>query len=178
MTIKLVWILIFILNRIFIVNSLLITNDSTILYPVEIHDSEGNIVNKMFEYDFNNRSTEINEVVIEFCISNNLSESFCYSLIKNLGMQIFENKEDIDLGIEIYHSLNEFSLLGRLYGTDKIYHHGYHRYYPRYIEPFKNIKNGGMFEIGIHAGRSLNMWKDYFPNAFIYGRYYYISNSC
>ena len=165
------WILILILT---ILNNLLIancfsTNNSTIYFPVELHDSEGNIVNKLFEYDFNNNTTEINEAVIEFCIFNNISESFCYNLIKNLVKNILENKEVFDSGLEIRHSLNEFTLLGRYYGTDKIYHHGYHRYYPRYIEPFKSIRNGGMLEIGIDSGRSLNMWIDYFPNAFIYG---------
>ena len=63
---------------------------------------------------------------------------------------------------------NDMKEIGKLYGTDKIHHHGYHRFYPTYIEAYRN-KEGAMLEIGIHDKNSVNMWLDYFPKAFIYG---------
>jgi hypothetical protein len=57
---------------------------------------------------------------------------------------------------------------GIKYKTDKITHHGYHRFYDFFLYPFKN-KTFNFFEIGVDAGRSLKMWNDYFTNAKIYG---------
>lgn len=63
---------------------------------------------------------------------------------------------------------NDMYVLGNKYKTDKIYRHGYHRFYPKYIECYKNI-NGAMLEIGVENKFSINLWLDYFPKAFIYG---------
>jgi len=55
------------------------------------------------------------------------------------------------------------------YGTDKgSQYHGYTRYYEMVLGPIKDqpLK---IMEIGIHKGASLKMWKEYFPNAIIYG---------
>lgn len=56
-------------------------------------------------------------------------------------------------------------------GTDKITHHGYHRYYPLYLERLRSItEQWSMLEIGTDQSRSLEMWKKYFPsNVFVYG---------
>ena len=66
-------------------------------------------------------------------------------------------------------SVGEFAQLGRKHGTDKVTHHGYHRFYPRFIDHYRSITGGGMLEIGVDRSHSLNMWLEYFPNAFIYG---------
>ena len=50
-------------------------------------------------------------------------------------------------------------------GTDKISHHGYHRFYSKYIK--RDIAK--LLEIGIADGHSVNLWLDYCPNAYIYG---------
>jgi hypothetical protein len=50
-------------------------------------------------------------------------------------------------------------------GTDKITHHGYHRFYDSVID--RNSKK--MLEIGIEQSKSLNMWFNYLPNCYIYG---------
>lgn len=63
----------------------------------------------------------------------------------------------------------DFATMGTKAGTDKITHHGYHRYYPRFIEQYRARTGGAMLEIGIDQSCSLNMWMDYFPHAFIYG---------
>ena len=65
-----------------------------------------------------------------------------------------------------YH--NDLADIGKKCGTDKISHHGYHRFYPRYIEKYRN-KHGSMLEIGIQNKYSVNLWLEYFPKAFIYG---------
>jgi hypothetical protein len=62
-----------------------------------------------------------------------------------------------------------FAQLGRKHGTDKVTHHGYHRFYPRFIEHYRGVAGAAMLEIGIDQSRSLNTWLEYFPQAFIYG---------
>ena len=68
-------------------------------------------------------------------------------------------------------SLND---LGKKYGTDKAdEHHAYKGMtyldiYQRYME-HKRTEVKTFVEIGVRNGASLRMWKDYFPNATIYG---------
>jgi hypothetical protein len=47
---------------------------------------------------------------------------------------------------------SDFAMIGESKGTDKITHHGYHRFYPRYLEHYRHIKGGGMLEIGVEEG--------------------------
>lgn len=60
---------------------------------------------------------------------------------------------------------SDFYNCGLAANTDKIYHHGYHRFYPQFIN--RNIDK--LCEIGIEDGNSLKMWLDYCPRATIYG---------
>ena len=64
---------------------------------------------------------------------------------------------------------NQFEYFGKMYGTDKIYSHGYHRFYDKELQEYKNIKDIGVLEIGVDDFRSICIWKDYFPQAYIYG---------
>lgn len=67
-------------------------------------------------------------------------------------------------------SRGAMSVLGRQHGTDKIHQHGYHRYYPRYLESYRFLPSTyAMLEIGIDQSASLHTWLDYFPEAHIYG---------
>ncbi len=62
--------------------------------------------------------------------------------------------------------------IGRRARTDKVTHHGYHRFYPRFLEHLRpaHVSGGcGMMEIGIDNSHSLQMWLEYFPHSFIYG---------
>lgn len=52
--------------------------------------------------------------------------------------------------------------------TDKITHHGYHRFYAFHLNDIRNEKFT-MLEIGVHQGESLKMWKKFFPQVNIYG---------
>lgn len=47
-------------------------------------------------------------------------------------------------------------------GTDKVMHHGYHFFYPSFLEKLRNEKFT-MLEIGYGSGESAKMWCEYFP---------------
>lgn len=63
----------------------------------------------------------------------------------------------------------ELRQIGLRHGTDKVSHHHYEYFYTRYLAPFRNIRNAGLFEVGIDQGNSLGTWLEYFPHAFVYG---------
>jgi hypothetical protein len=65
-------------------------------------------------------------------------------------------------------SNSELKKYGLITGTDKISVHGYHRFYERELLEFKQHKNIGIIEIGVEGYQSIDMWKWFFPNAFIY----------
>ncbi len=57
--------------------------------------------------------------------------------------------------------------LGLKYRTDKATHHGYtHEYEKQFQGIREDVKN--VLEIGTAEGYSVQMWRDYFPNATIY----------
>ncbi|GMH57435.1 hypothetical protein TrLO_g7184, partial [Triparma laevis f. longispina] len=58
--------------------------------------------------------------------------------------------------------------LGELVGTDKVTHHGYHRFYERWLGGYRR-EQISLLEIGLARGSSMNMWCSYFPAAKIYG---------
>jgi hypothetical protein len=58
--------------------------------------------------------------------------------------------------------------IGGKTGTDKVTHHRYHRYYPRFVEEFRTKPSMKMLEIGFLLGQSYEMWKEYFPNGKVY----------
>lgn len=64
--------------------------------------------------------------------------------------------------------MSSFEQLGLEANTDKIWQHGYHRFYPRYIESLRDTATG-MLEIGIDQNYSVNLWLKYFTKAMIYG---------
>lgn len=62
--------------------------------------------------------------------------------------------------------------LGDKYQTDKTLHHGYHYFYPRFLEPLRN-ETFNMLEIGLgsfqdNTGNSPKLWKEYFPNTNVF----------
>ena len=64
--------------------------------------------------------------------------------------------------------MNKLEKLGLKYGTDKI---GKHNYLPVYYEMFNPIRNSvkKVLEIGVAEGAGLRMFRDFFPNAIIFG---------
>ena len=65
-------------------------------------------------------------------------------------------------------NMNDMQRLGEKHNTDKVWRHKYHEIFPTYIEKFYR-ENGGLIEIGLKDGASLNMWTELFPNMHIYG---------
>jgi hypothetical protein len=60
-----------------------------------------------------------------------------------------------------------FIEIGQTAGTDKVIHHGYHFFYPLFLEKLRDTKFD-MLEIGYGSGESMKMWCDYFPNCNFY----------
>jgi hypothetical protein len=52
--------------------------------------------------------------------------------------------------------------------TDKVYHHGYDRFYPLFLEPLRALEFN-MIEIGLDEMGSFKLWSEYFPKAKIWG---------
>merc|ERR1719471_2633331 len=55
---------------------------------------------------------------------------------------------------EIFHETN----------TDKLWRHGYHRYYETQLAPYRAIDGLRILEIGADSGISLGAWLQYFTN--------------
>jgi hypothetical protein len=58
--------------------------------------------------------------------------------------------------------------VGKITRSDKIHHHGYHRFYERFLEPIRS-KVTDMLEIGLDQGYSVFLWRMYFKSANLYG---------
>jgi hypothetical protein len=63
----------------------------------------------------------------------------------------------------------DFYKIGKECKSDKFYQHNYHNFYPKFIEHYKAFNDLAMLEIGIENKYSLNLWLNYYPNAYIYG---------
>ena len=64
--------------------------------------------------------------------------------------------------------MQTFKQIGLAAGTDKITHHGYDRFYPRFLDGLRDM-SGAVLEIGIDKHHSLKLRQEYFSHAFIYG---------
>jgi hypothetical protein len=65
--------------------------------------------------------------------------------------------------------MTELCKLAVKYGSDRTPHTGGHAYTPYYYELFKGLNPKRILEIGIDTGRGLRMWREYFPEAEIFG---------
>lgn len=83
---------------------------------------------------------------------------------------------DIQKLKDILEKKNHLQVYGKKYRTDK---YTYHNYTDFYDSLFYNNKSNirYMIELGILEGRSIQMWKDYFYNATIYGYDYDLKNN-
>jgi hypothetical protein len=64
----------------------------------------------------------------------------------------------------------DMDALGWEVGTDKITHHGYHRFYDKYFDEQTRSRAGlKLLEIGLARGSSMNLWCGFFPTAEIVG---------
>ena len=63
---------------------------------------------------------------------------------------------------------DDFKKIGKQAGTDKIIIHGYHRFYPYFLNHLRD-KEMKMLEIGVLEGSSINLWGDFFRKGTIFG---------
>jgi hypothetical protein len=68
---------------------------------------------------------------------------------------------------KIKRKMNDFYDLSAKQGTDKVMHHGYHFFYPTYLEKLRD-QEFKMLEIGHLEGQSARMWTEYFPKAEVF----------
>jgi hypothetical protein len=61
-----------------------------------------------------------------------------------------------------------FAEAAKTSGSDKFHQHGYHRFYPRHLVRFQQ-QQGNLVEIGVDEGKSLTLWRNYLPLAFLHG---------
>lgn len=64
--------------------------------------------------------------------------------------------------------IKESELLGINPKSDKILHHGYHRFYPIFLDKFTQIDSLRILELGYEDGYSIQLWKEYFKNPIIH----------
>lgn len=111
--------------------------------------------------------------IIFFC--NNFCSSLEISNTILINLPINENFSANDIIIKDTSKNGDFYKYGIESKTDKVTHHFYYRYYPIFLERYRNIIknnkniNWGMIEIGIDHYRSLKLWNKYFPESYIYG---------
>lgn len=96
--------------------------------------------------------------------------AYCYFYLLHLTVKAQTSNVNTDIALIESSFDGGFFKIGKKYGTDKVTHHGYHRYYPLFIERFRNLSaDFGMVEIGIDNSYSLKTWLEYFPKPYIYG---------
>lgn len=143
-------------------------------------DDYGSCLKKEYEITLNEQLKEIN---IKYKNSNGLilfSNNYCDKLkIKNADLIYLKINDDFTENNNIIYK--ETSKNGDFYKmsiesmTDKVSQHYYYSYYPLFLNQYRNIiKNNkkykyAMLEIGVDKYRSINLWKKYFPESFIYG---------
>ena len=164
--------------------------------PIELHGTTGDT--KFLDF-YLHEGEDVHHTVSNFCLNNTIDDAFCQLLMKsvldklsgissdtigsitdpislkkgdgstNALSPLFECLAVDNMCIEFDKQKAEFAKIGHRHGTDKITHHGYHRYYPRFLDYYRSMIGVSMIEIGIDQKKSLLTWLEYFPNAFIYG---------
>lgn len=64
--------------------------------------------------------------------------------------------------------MNPLTQLANAYNTNKGFYHGYTRFYHNLFQE-RRLQTSSVLEIGIDQGASLFTWRDYFPQATVYG---------
>ena len=81
----------------------------------------------------------------------------------------------VDVLADVYKKDGDFFKIFQSKRSDKVTHHGYYYFYPRFLEHYRKMDmdgcggGGAMLEFGIENKHSFNAWLDYFPRAFFYG---------
>lgn len=95
-------------------------------------------------------------------------------VLNSLGVNILEKNFDSINGLKdmdnvfTSNNTNRFKEIGMKYECDKVSRHKYHEIYPKIFEKYKN-ETINLFEIGVDEGKSLKVWKEYYPNCNVFG---------
>jgi autotransporter strand-loop-strand O-heptosyltransferase len=92
--------------------------------------------------------------------------------IQDLKLKVKVNQINVNqymnkLG-EKNHIGKTFKEISDYFDCDKTTYHTYHEYYPMFLEKWRGLPIN-IFEIGIDDGKSLDIWKNYFPYSMIWG---------
>jgi hypothetical protein len=98
-----------------------------------------------------------NKILNSFNFSITEKDSESVKGLKNLEF-VFSNKNET----------NRFKEIGLKYECDKVSRHKYHELYPNIFDKFKN-EDINLFEIGVCEGKSLKVWKEFYPNCNVFG---------
>ena len=179
-------------------------DDYYLSIPIEFKDSDGRVIHDSYNYMRGSlTSHNFYQSIAQYCNIYDVIPTDCRVFAKMI-LGYIASIESVGYD-DLIEYTDDFTQFGLKYRTDKITHHGYQRYYPRFIEQYRSlgskvdgdgdndnqsyhrfIKDSGsdgsrgdgsrnassryaMLEIGIARGKSLLLWLDYFPHAFIYG---------
>lgn len=78
------------------------------------------------------RTSTVNDTCEETLVDSATNSS------QNQAMSRFRRSPLVDFIFPGCSSRDSFSTLGSKHGTDKITHHGYHRFYPLFLDPYRN----------------------------------------
>lgn len=110
--------------------------------------------------DVKNHTLEIKTNKIFKLFEYNVLEKKLSSIVGLLDVENVVNSSDPQT--------NRFKEIGMKYGCDKVSRHTYHDVYPEIFEKYQT-KDINLFEIGICEGKSLKVWKEYYPNSNVFG---------
>jgi hypothetical protein len=109
------------------------------------------------ETKYNFLENKTNKILNSFDFSISEKNSELIKGLKNLEF-VFSNKNET----------NRFKEIGLKYECDKVSRHKYHELYPNIFDKFKN-EDINLFEIGVCEGKSLKVWKEFYPNCNVFG---------
>jgi hypothetical protein len=105
---------------------------------------------------------------------NMILEVKTYKILNSFNLSILEKNYDTINGLKDINNVftsnntNRFKEIGMKYECDKVSKHTYHEIYPKIFDKYKN-ENINLFEIGVDEGKSLKVWKEYYPNCNVFG---------
>lgn len=125
--------------------------------------------NEINKYKFKYQKYKLKNEKLSNILDNSAFQTGGKKNNKNKNTNINNNLLDKSFYNKIFQKYGDFSKIGNKYKTDKVTHHNYTIYYPQYLEVYRKLSDKAMLEIGIDHYRSLGLWLDYFPKAYIYG---------
>jgi hypothetical protein len=125
--------------------------------------------------NFSNFYKDISEYYTKKDTDNIILETKFDKIINSFGYNILEKNFDTLKGsidnenvFAINNNTNRFKEIGLKFNCDKVSRHKYYEIYPEIFEKYKN-EDINLFEIGVDEGKSLKVWKEYYPNCNVFG---------